>query len=763
MAPFRPSLAIYLTLALSLAGCWVSAWGTDTEDITYILPIYEGALASDVRSDDITILKAMKSKIGTGGSKTKLGFSFSSWSLSRDIKSEADDYVFDPTNLNYVLGLAKELSLPILVHANNGRWADCCTSNSDGGWNTALLNHIAAAGNTTQIDSSGKSLYGSLFGSNYFSFSRHNSLYRSYKKRNVQASMKVLVAWAAENPSLFVGVSLDSETIFPNINADYNPLIIQEWREWLQHSGIYGPSGDYFGQGRKPAFTSISQFNQATGKSFSSWDSVVPPTTFTAGDPFCEEWHRWRLTLVENIVGDTTAWIAEAGVPRYKIFGHQTPEIDFYGFADDFPSAVAAHGGAGLTMYGRSPADMGSANNPVRGMGSNNVGNFELNPLTSDANTAYDTILTLYNDGYKIACPNAYEVVAKPDQYSLFGSPNFGDTWGNAIAKFISTFANTARNLQPPPWNPGENVYDLYDNFDSAVKSGPDNSLAANGSTGNMSRKTIFSHVGGKITYTTKLPSVSTGQRLNFWTSVGIRDGAGSGGDASFQVKINGNALFGSNGLILPKNYWIWKRWLPAMVDVTPWAGTDVTIELTTTGSATYGWTQWGAPAFYASVNDLHNNLALNKAVKVSSEDGRGAGWDAAYLTDGNVVGGTDGRNGWSSASHSTPDAEEWAQVDLGSSKPVSKVVLHPRGDLTTAAGSGFPTAFRIEGSTDGQQWTVLSAQTDYGATIRAGHAEIFPFMSRSVRYVRVVGTELSGVADESGYRMQFTEMEVYA
>ncbi|KAF7546565.1 hypothetical protein G7046_g9265 [Stylonectria norvegica] len=753
-------LLVPTSLAL-LLNSGVSAWGTDTEDITYVLPIFEGALASDARSDDISILNTMKSKIGTGGSKTKLGFSFSSWSLSRDIKSAADDYIFDPTNLNYVLGLAKEVNLPILVHANNGRWADCCTSNSDGGWNTALLDHIAKSGNTTQLNSAGDSLYKSFAGGDYFSFSRHNTVYRNYKKRNVQASMTTLLAWANDNPGLFAGVSLDSETLYANNAADYNPLVIQEWKDWLQHIGIYGPGGDYFGRGRVPAFDSISAFNKATGQGFASWDAVLPPTDLNQGDPFYEEWQRWRLTMLENMVGDTTDWMAEAGVPRYKIYGHQTPRMDFYGFGDDFPSANAANGGSGTTMYGWAPASMGKDNNPMRGQGTNNLGNFELNPLSSDSTTAYNTMLTLYNDGFKIVCPNAYEVVAKPDQYALFNSPSFGDTWGNAIKHFISDYSETARNFEPPPWNPGELVYDLYDNFASATKSGPDNSLATNGSCGGASRKTIFSHVSGKITYSTKLPPVSQGQRLNFWTSIGVRDGAGAGGEATWQVSINGATLFG-DGIDLPRNYWAWKRWLPIMVDVTHWAGADVTIELSTSGSSTYGWTQWGSPAIYASVNDLSNNLALGRSITVSSEDGRGAGWDATYLTDGNVMGGSSGRNGWSSASHSSPNAEESAQIDLGSSVPVSKMALLPRSDLSAAAGSGFPTAFRIEGSTDGQHWTGLSIQTEYYAPIKAGNAEIITFPSATIRYIRVVGTTLGGVAGESGYRMQLTEIEVF-
>ena len=741
--------------AVVLAKAWAS--GTDTEQITYITPIYEGALASDNRTNDIAILEGMKSMLGTGGSYTKLGFSFSSWALSRDIGSASDDYQFNASNLNYVLQLAEDIKLPILVHANNGRWADCCTSNSDGGWNDALLDHIAASANTTMQDSSGKTLYGHDFGSNYFSFSRYNSVYRNYKKRNVQASMKTLSAWAAKNPSLFVGVSLDSETLFPSDAADHNPLVVREWREWLQNSGMYGPGGEYFGQGRVPAFSSIADFNAATGQSFSEWDSVSPPPSITAGDPFAEEWFRFRVTLIQHTTADETTWIAEAGISRELIYGHQTPSISYYAFADDLPTATAANGAGGYTAYGRAPLDFQSVDAPLRADGSNNFGLFELNPLSSDPTFAYDTLTALFADGAKVICPNAFENVTNKDQYSLFGSPTTGDTWGNAISKFLSDHGDTPRNAQPLSSNPGAKVYDLFDNFASATQSGPDNHVNATGSTGNKSLKTVYSAVGGSISWKFQLPAVSNGERLNLWTAAGVKDGAGAGGPATWLASINDSPLLG-HGVVLPQTYWIWKHWLPLLADVTAWAGQEVTITFSTTGNDYYGWAQWASPAIYKTGNA---NLALGKPATASSNDG-GNGWDVSYVTDGNVVGGSDGRNGWSSASHASAESEEWVQIDLGGSHEVGKVVLHPRGDLSAAASTGFPTAFTIEGSTDGKNWTALSKQSGYGG-VKAGTGEVLTFPSQNVHYVRVVGTELGGVAGENGYRMQFTEMEVYS
>ncbi|CAK7214585.1 hypothetical protein SEUCBS140593_002231 [Sporothrix eucalyptigena] len=765
-------------LALLAAGRLAAAWGTSTEDITYILPIYEGALANDSRSNDLAILGGMKTMLGTGGNYTQLGFSFSSWCMSRDQNGAASNYTFNATNLNYVLGLAKELELPILVHANNGRWADCCTSNSDGGWNDALLDEIANQTDTTQINSAGDSLYGHDFGSNYFSFSRYNAFYRSYKQRNLQASMSTIAAWAAENPTLFVGISLDSETLYANDASDYNPIVIQEWKEWMQNTGLYGPGGPYFGQGRVPALVAVSDFNSATGQSFASWDAVTAPAPLSEGDPYTEEWQRWRIQAIVHTVSDETAWIIEAGIPRNQIYGHQTPELEFYTFGDDLTTATAANGGGGYTAYGRAPLDFQSIDTPLRADGTNNFGLFELNPLSTDNTFSYDTLTTLWSDGAKILCPNAFENVTAKDQYSLFDSPTTGDTWGDNINAFLAAYGDTPRLLEPPAWNPGNKVFDLYDNFVNASESGPDNHLAANGSSGGVAVKTVYSAVGGVISYTIDLPALTEStQRLNFYAALGVKDGAGNGGGTcTFQASVTDSTgtetLLLGNGIIIPPTYWTWKHWMPVLSDVTAWAGQTITFTLTTTGNSYYGWTQWGSPAIYAtpagatSNSDFGgSNLALGKTATASSDDtsASGGGWSVSYITDGNVRGGTDGRNGWSSASHTSADATEWVQVDLGSAQTVGKVVLHPRSDISSAAGTGFPVAFTIYGSTDSTAWTPLSVQSSYGASIKAGHAEVVTFESAKARYIRVTATQLNGVGNESGYRVQFTELEVYA
>ena len=356
-------------------------------------------------------------------------------------------------------------------------------------------------------------------------------------------------------------------------------------------------------------------------------------------------------------------------------------------------------------------------------------------------------------------CPNSWESdEASPDIYAIFNSPSLGNTTGNALNQFLFDHGNSPRFLQPVPWNPGMRVYDFFDSFSSASLTGVDNHVESTGSVGNVVRKSVYSATPGTISYTVTLPSVSSGQRLNFWTSVGIKDGAGVGGETQFQVTFAGNNLFGEY-FHLDKNYWVWKRWVPIMVDVTFWAGETVTVDLITTGNDTWGWTMWGSPSVYLTTTG--NNLALGASVSVSSTDGDSAVWDPSYLTDGNVDGGTNATYGWSSVSYSTPAATEWAIIDLGSTQSIGKVVLFSRSDFGYA-GTGFPTAFDIQGSTDSNTWTTLVAENDYPVP-KSGDGQIFTFVQASARYVRIIATALQGVASESGYRFQMAEVEVYA
>ena len=748
---------------------------TAPEDVTFVLPIWEGALASNKAGSDMKVLLDMKEHLNqtsfNANTKSVLGWSFSSFAMSRDTTSQDANFTFVEDNLLHELSLAEQTNTPILVHVNDGHWAAGSFPNATGGYDSdTLIEYLAHTyPETTMFDPNGSSIYSSISGENWFCLSRLNHIYRDYKMRNVGASARVIAEWAKKHPDLFAGVSLESETRMNNMQSDYNPYVVQEWIQWLTHTGIYGPGSEFFGHGRVPSFDTIQSFNDVMDTTFASWDDLTPPKDFTVGQIFSEEWQRWRIMQVINSNADNTLLLIQNGIDRKQVFGHQTPQLDFYNFADDLSAATAPLGAGGLTFYAWNPADYGMVVPPLRARGSNRWGNFELNPLSSDFSSGYNNMEALRDHGIKIVCPNAWEDYAHiRDMYAMYNSEQYGDAWGQGLGKWMSDHENEPRYTQPEPWNPGQKVLDLYDNFANATAStGADNHQEANATCGNVVRKSIYSAASGSISWTVAFPSVkdTNTQRLNLWTSLGVKDGASTnGGPVSFQIVLDGNLLLGTNGLTLPQNYWTWKRWVPIMIDITPWEGQTKTLSLVTnTSAATGGDMLWGAPQIFNSAS-AGENLAQGRSVTVSSQSSDKR-WDPKYLVDGIEDSQSTGPVGWSSALRKSANSTEWAIIDLGSAHDIGKVVLFSRSDPTDANGSGFPVDFTIAGSLNGGNattgWTDLVAQTNFPGT-QGGEGEIFLFESASVRYLRVQATKLSGVGLESGYAMQLGEIEAF-
>jgi hypothetical protein len=108
-------------------------------------------------------------------------------------------------------------------------------------------------------------------------------------------------------------------------------------------------------------------------------------------------------------------------------------------------------------------------------------------------------------------------------------------------------------------------------------------------------------------------------------------------------------------------------------------------------------------------------NLALNKTATASSTEN--AGTPAADAVDGNT--GTR----WSSA-FSDP---QWLEVDLGSSQAICQVTLQWE--------AAYATAFQIQTSADGTNWTTI-----YSTTTGTGGTQTLA-VSGTGRYIRMYGT----------------------
>jgi hypothetical protein len=142
--------------------------------------------------------------------------------------------------------------------------------------------------------------------------------------------------------------------------------------------------------------------------------------------------------------------------------------------------------------------------------------------------------------------------------------------------------------------------------------------------------------------------------------------------------------------------------------------------------------------------------------------------WGRNNLIDG-LLTARNGRNGWTSAivgERPTGSSIPIVTFDMGAPKPFNRIHLYPRSDAFTLEGkmAGFPRDFRIEGSQNGSDWTVIRSESDVEAPYFAPY--VLTFAPQTWRYLRIVCTRLGTPAGDDGngtnYRMQLSEVGAY-
>ncbi|MFJ2028561.1 discoidin domain-containing protein [Streptosporangium sp. NPDC087985] len=135
-------------------------------------------------------------------------------------------------------------------------------------------------------------------------------------------------------------------------------------------------------------------------------------------------------------------------------------------------------------------------------------------------------------------------------------------------------------------------------------------------------------------------------------------------------------------------------------------------------------------------------NLAAGKTASASSTTDV---YKAANLNDGNAS------TYWESANNAFP---QWAQVDLGTSTSVNKLVLKlpPPADWATRTQT-----LSVQGSTDGSSFSTIVGSTGYTFNPATGNTVTINFTATSTRYVR-----LNITANTGWPAGQLSELEVY-
>jgi hypothetical protein len=148
-------------------------------------------------------------------------------------------------------------------------------------------------------------------------------------------------------------------------------------------------------------------------------------------------------------------------------------------------------------------------------------------------------------------------------------------------------------------------------------------------------------------------------------------------------------------------------------------------------------------------------NFAFGSVVSASSSL-QSSGWAMQNIVNGTTT-STAGDFGYTSSSMVTTNHTEWILLKLDSIRIISEVDIYGRMDAGNV-GNGFPINFTIQLSQDSLNWDTVASQTNY--PIPDTKPQMFFFTGKSVRYIRVTGTNLRAPINE--YRMQFSEIMAY-
>jgi hypothetical protein len=240
-------------------------------------------------------------------------------------------------------------------------------------------------------------------GEYFFSLGAYNDLVRDYKKRNLQLAARWLADFVnGPDGHLLVGVSTDSEVLInTHPGYDYNPIVLQEFTDWLSSDGVYDPahSSRWADQGLG---LGLKALNSRWGPGYTRWKDVTPPRD-ASDSPAWRDWLRFRALLVQHNVQEQVDWIREAGLTSVPVYAHQSPALDPDNSGDVLEAAHVDGGSTGITTYGEN-AGNAALFAQVQAFGQP-WGIVEYNPRVDDEDTALASLEATRANGVTLLCP----------------------------------------------------------------------------------------------------------------------------------------------------------------------------------------------------------------------------------------------------------------------------------------------------------------------------------------------------------------------
>lgn len=390
----------------------------------YMMPICDNLGGS--YSAGVAMVNDLKARLGDG-TYGHTGYSDVVRYMSETTGVDSD-YQFSDSHLQWSFQVAIDTNTRFIIMLNGGQWASP----------SPLMQYLMSDPNRCMWNHANVPYPYGTDGDLNLTMGKYAATYRYYKERNLKQCVQKIVDFLnGPHGHLLVGVTTDSElSMSSHAYHDYNPLVIQEFRDWERGAGAYSGA---------PRYENIQAFNSAFGKSFASWDQVDPPR-YNDGSAYWREWTDFRCLMVDNIVQDMVNWIHEAGMPADKIFSHQMPNVIWNQPAHDIvcsplTTAQVTNGHLGITAYVSVAADA-QIFAECKQLDSN-WGIFEYNPISSDYNTNIHSLEQTRKHCVHILTPYHW---ANAGSFTVKGS-----VFETAIKDFISQ--RKEEPYVPSPWN----------------------------------------------------------------------------------------------------------------------------------------------------------------------------------------------------------------------------------------------------------------------------------------------------------------------
>lgn len=429
-----------VVMMLSMMAGALPAMAATYDETFYITPIYE--IDKSDPSSHVAAVNDMKTRLGTGGAYAKTGF-MAVCRYMNETQGIGSDFAFDPTLVRNIFTVAEQSGIPIVITLNGGPWGDVAVGENPG---VNLLDYLEQDPKNCQwrddniVPGDADAAYPPAGLGRIITFNNYNSTVKNYRKRNFQAAIAEIKAFADRSPDLFLGITTDPEIFHsPFYWTDYNPDTIREFRDWLQRK--YGP---------------ISAFNLKFKMRLYSYEQIDPPRPIfghsIGGNAFGEEWTAFKIALIDVAAEEEARWAAEMGLPASKIYTHQTVRYDNktwtkYMLSSMPEGAAVAHGSAGITTLQDLCFDE-SLFRDIRNV-SPNWGIFEYNPA-KPSGTSYQQFLNALETAYR---HNAH--ILAPYMWSQEANETYYNIRGSSFETAIRDFINVKQGIRRVPSSAG--------------------------------------------------------------------------------------------------------------------------------------------------------------------------------------------------------------------------------------------------------------------------------------------------------------------